>query len=150
MRRGVAQRALKNHYSGYKKIYKIFNMNIMPYGILDTTVICQMIDMARNQEYLEKHKYKLYQNKDGRWCTYLPDRKRLQRGSKESLEEALINYYKNAEYSPTVKEIFNEWNSRRVTLGKITAGRGRSDYVCISISVDRLLPVFFFREKFLL
>lgn len=34
-------------------------------GILDETVICKIKEME-NQEYLKKHRYKIYQNKDGR------------------------------------------------------------------------------------
>lgn len=57
----------------------------MTRGILDETVICKTLEMVRNQEYLKQHQYKIYQNKDGRWVTYLPGRKRIQRKNLASL-----------------------------------------------------------------
>lgn len=90
-------------------------------GILDLTVICKQLDMVKRQEYLNQHHYKIYQNKDGRWCTYLPGRKRIQSKFKESLEDAIVEYYKQAEENPTVGDIFAEWNSKRLSLGRIKA-----------------------------
>ena len=90
-------------------------------GILDLTVICNTLDMVKRQEYLEKHPYKIYQNNNGRWCTSLPGRKRIQSKFKESLEDVLIQYYKEAENNPTVCDIFRQWNDRRLELGKIKA-----------------------------
>lgn len=59
-------------------------------GILDETVICKIKEME-NQEYLKKHRYKIYQNKDGRWVTYLPDRKRIQRKDRAELEKLIVS-----------------------------------------------------------
>ena len=100
-------------------------------GILDMAVIYEQVEKMKRDEYLKMHHNKLYQNKDGRWCTYLPDRHRLQRRFKESLEDALIEYYKEAEYNPTVRDIFREWNDRRLEIGKIkdsTATRFDHDF----------------------
>lgn len=100
-------------------------------GILDLTVICEQVDMAKRQEYLEKHPYKIYQNKAGSYCTYLPGRRRIQSRFKDSLEDKLIAFYRQAEFSPTVGDIFTSWNERRVELGKIkksTATRFDHDF----------------------
>lgn len=91
------------------------------HGILDLAVIERQVNAMKRQEYLDKHKNKLYQNKDGRWVTYLPGRKRIQRGDKESLNDAIVEYYRKAEDNPTVGDIFNEWNQRRLDLGRIKA-----------------------------
>ena len=69
-------------------------------GILDETVICK-IETMKNQEYLKMHRYKIYQNKDGRWVTYLPGRKRIQRKDRAELEALVIEYYKKNRYDPT-------------------------------------------------
>lgn len=69
-------------------------------GILDETVICKIKEME-NQEYLKKHRYKIYQNKDGRLVTYLPDRKRIQRKDRAELEKLIVSYYKNNASDPT-------------------------------------------------
>ena len=91
------------------------------HGILDLAVIERQVNAMKRQEYLEKHKNKIYQNKDGRWVTYLPGRKRIQRADKESLNDAIVEYYRKAEDNPTVGDIFNEWNQRRLELGRIKA-----------------------------
>ena len=91
------------------------------HGILDLAVIERQVNAMKRQEYLDKHKNKVYQNKDGRWVTYLPGRKRIQRADKESLNDAIVEYYRNAEDNPTVGDIFNEWNQRRLELGRIKA-----------------------------
>ena len=99
-------------------------------GILDKTVICE-IEAMKNQEYLKMHRYKIYQNKDGRWVTYLPGRRRIQRKNKEELESLVIEYYKQNEADPTIADIFKEWNERRVNLNKIklsTATRFDQDF----------------------
>ena len=100
-------------------------------GILDLTVICNTLDMVKRQEYLSKHQYKIYQNKDGRWCTYLPGRKRIQSKFKESLEDAIVSYYRESAFNPTVGDIFNDWNRTRADFGKIkesTATRFDRDF----------------------
>jgi hypothetical protein len=38
--------------------------------ILDLTVLRRMYEMAKKEEYLKKHRFKVYQGKDGRWFTY--------------------------------------------------------------------------------
>ena len=103
----------------------------MTRGILDETVICKTLEMIRNQEYLKQHQYKIYQNKDGRWVTYLPGRKRIQRKSREELEEVIVRYYKDSLPDPTIADIYKEWNDRRVKLSKIkpsTATRFDHDF----------------------
>ena len=127
--------SVKNHYTGYQNLYYILIMDILrealANGILDLTVIRKQLDMVKRQEYLNQHHYKIYQNKDGRWCTYLPGRKRIQSKFKESLEDAIVEYYKQAEENPTVGDIFTEWNSKRLALGRIkasTATRFDHDY----------------------
>lgn len=65
---------LKIPYTGYQNLPYILTMDILrealANGILDLTVICKQLDMVKRQEYLNQHHYKIYQNKDGRWCTY--------------------------------------------------------------------------------
>lgn len=144
---------LKIPYTGYQNLYYILSMDILrealANGILDLTVICKELDMLKRQEYLQKHQYKIYQNKDGRWCTYLPGRKRIQSKFKESLEDAIVSYYKSAEFNPTVSDIFREWNDRRVDLGKIkrsTATRFDHDFdkffdALSNVRIKELTPV---------
>lgn len=49
-------------YAGYKNLSKIPIMDILrdvvTHGILDETVICKIVEMAKNQEYLNQHQYR--------------------------------------------------------------------------------------------
>ena len=45
-------------------------------GIIEPQQIQEKIEMAKNKELLEKHPYTIYQGKNGKWCTYLPDEKK--------------------------------------------------------------------------
>ena len=69
------------------------------------------------QEILSQHKSKIYQQKDGRWCTYIKEngnRKAIRVSSQSELEKRLYNFYleqdtesqlKNA----TLETLFDEW-----------------------------------------
>lgn len=81
---------------------------------------------AMSQRLLKDHPFKVWQGKDGKWYTHLPDdnkkekRKLVKRNSREDLEIAIIEYWEAVEDNPTLGEIFNEWNDRRQRIGKIT------------------------------
>lgn len=96
---------------------------IKEHGIVDLEQVQAELDMKKNQELLNKHPYTIYQGKDGKFYTYLPDDKKgrvfKKRASKEALESLVINYWKQQEENPTVQEIFDEYNNRRLELGKI-------------------------------
>ena len=42
-------------------------------GMIDTAYVRDMIEMQKRKEILEKHPYKIWEGKDGKWYTYLPD-----------------------------------------------------------------------------
>lgn len=87
----------------------------------------KQVDMNNREKYLTMHDHKIWQATDGKWCTYLTDpNKHKKRGlckrkTKEEVEEAIIEYWKQKECNPTIKEIFEEWNTRRLEMGKIKA-----------------------------
>ena len=41
--------------------------------ILSEEAISKALSMIKKEEYLKKHKYEIYNGKDGKWYTYLPD-----------------------------------------------------------------------------
>ena len=102
--------------------------------ILDEEVLSRVMCMLEKERYLLNHPYKLYQDKGGRWYTYLKDngkRRRISRKTKEELEKAVVASYKALNRLPTINDIFNSWNDRRVEMGKIkeaTATRYRTDF----------------------
>ncbi|MEE0862862.1 MAG: site-specific integrase [Lachnospiraceae bacterium] len=70
------------------------------HGMLDMKNVHNMIMKEERTKLLSKHQYKIFQDKDGRWKTTLPDknskngRKLVARKKKEDLEDAVIEYYK--------------------------------------------------------
>ena len=105
--------------------------------ILSPEAISRAISMVKREEFLKRHKYNIYKGRDGFWYTYLPDetkkfkRRQVKRKSREAVEDAVVEYYKNQSASLTLEEVFTEWNERREDLNKIkpsTASRYRHDF----------------------
>ena len=84
----------------------------------------EQIDMTKRKELLEKHPYKIWEGKDGKWYTYIPDKIKgrilKKRTSKKDIEDIVIDYLKEQIEDPTFGDIFNEWNDRRLKLNKIS------------------------------
>lgn len=95
--------------------------------IIDLSYVQEMKEMAERDKYLQQHPYKIWQGKDGKWRTYLPDetkangRKLIKRTSEEDIKKEVARYYRKEAENPTIQEVFEEWNDRRLQLGKIAA-----------------------------
>lgn len=93
-------------------------------GIINVDDIERQIEEMKRDEYLKKHEYKIWNGKDGKWYTYFPDtlkgRVLKKRNTREELEDEIVNYIKSLEKNPTIEEVFNEWNNRRLELGRIS------------------------------
>ena len=83
------------------------------------------MEVMKRNEFLNKHPYKIWKGKDGKWYTYLPDREKhrvlKKKTTREAVEEAVIAYWRTQSENPTVTEVFNEWNDRRLELKKISS-----------------------------
>lgn len=97
------------------------------YGILNDESISRMqedIESMERKEIINKHKYAINLGKDGYWRTYLPlqdgRRRMLKKKNEKDLYDALVSFYRDCEVSPTIEEIFNEWNDIRLEYGKIS------------------------------
>ena len=92
-------------------------------GIIDTALLQEKINMQKREELLKKHPYDIWIGKDEYWRTYLPDkekgRKLLKRKKRKDIEDVVISYLREEAENPTVRETFEEWNDRRLLLGKI-------------------------------
>lgn len=75
-------------------------------GIIDTALVQQKIEMQKRKEILEKHPYKIWEGKDGKWYTYLPDKERgrvlKKRVSRELIENDIIDFFKHEEENKVV------------------------------------------------
>ena len=93
-------------------------------GMLNLAYVQEQIEMSKRKELLNKHPYKIWEGTDGKWHTYLPERKKgripRKRNTLEEIQQVVVDYWKQQEENPTIEEIFNEWNDRRLELEKIS------------------------------
>lgn len=86
-------------------------------GTITDEDIQSYLEMQKDKVYLEQHKNKIWQGKDGFWRThYGDDRKLLKRKDRESLERFLIEYYKPK--MNTFKNRFDIWVDRQQKCGR--------------------------------
>ena len=97
---------------------------IISNGIINLSDVQNSMEAMKRKELLEKHPYKIWEGKDGKWYTYLPDDKKgrvqRERTSQVEIENLVINYWKAQMENPTINEVFKEWNDRRLELKKIS------------------------------
>jgi integrase len=95
-------------------------------GIIDMEYVREEIEMTKRKELLNKHPYKIWEGTNGKWYTYLPDEKKgrvqRERNTQTEIEKIVIDYWEEQSLNPTLKEVFNEWNDRRLKLEKISKG----------------------------
>lgn len=104
------------------------NDNILKYavdnGMIDLSYVQEQIEMITKKELLKKHPYKIYQGKDGKWYTYLPDDKKgrifKKRNTKENIESLIVEYWKEKETNPTINDIFKEWITDKINRQEIS------------------------------
>ena len=93
-------------------------------GIIDLSSVREQLEMAKKKEYLAKHQFQIWQGKDGKWRTYLPDKEKerrlVKKSTREAIEDAIVEYYKRESENPTIRDVFEEWNNRRLELQKIS------------------------------
>ena len=104
-------------------------------GIIDLSYVQEKYEMNKREEILKEHPYKIWEGKDGKWYTYLPDeknkRKLIKRKEKAQVEDAVIKYHKEQEDDPTVGDLFSEWlegKLGRTEISNATADRYRRQF----------------------
>ena len=93
-------------------------------GIIDINTLSKQIEMNERKKYLEMHKYNIWQGeKDGKWYTYLPDKKKgrrlIKRTNQRGIEDVIISYWKEEKINPTVDDIYKEWLSDKLSREEI-------------------------------
>ena len=93
----------------------------LEHGMIDMSYVQAQVDMNKRKELLGKHPYKIWEGKDGKWYTHLPDGEKgrvlRKRNSKTSLENMICDFWKKRETqterdklkSATLREIFPKW-----------------------------------------
>lgn len=96
----------------------------LEHGMIDMSYVQEQMEMNKRKEFLEKHPYKIWEGKDGKWYTYLPDKEKgralKKRNSLKDIEDVVVEYRKEQLENPTIREVFFEWNDRRLELKKIS------------------------------
>ncbi|MBQ9200444.1 MAG: site-specific integrase [Lachnospiraceae bacterium] len=107
---------LNNDYSAQEVLNYLVNC-----GTLNLADVCHQMDMNNDRKYLDMHENKIWQRKDGAYCTHLPDEKRklIVRKEQADLEKAIIKYYKTIEDRPTVKTVFYKWLEDKIKYNEI-------------------------------
>ena len=105
-------------------------------GIIDYATIQQQIELKKRKEYLEKHTYAVWNDKNDFWRTYIveerdgkKERRLLKKKTKEDLEDAIIDYYQDKD-SNTFKNRYDKWIERQQIFGvtNSTVYKYRTDY----------------------
>ncbi|MCI5679746.1 MAG: site-specific integrase [Bacteroidales bacterium] len=114
----------ENHfYDGAKEFYDLLKFAVEN-GKVDVQQIQEEYAMIKKQELLNKHPYNIYLGKDGKWYTYLPDKEKkrvkVKRTTKQAIEEAVIDYWQKETHNPTLDDVFQAWNDRRLLLKQIS------------------------------
>lgn len=106
-------------------------------GIIDIATIQHNICMNERKRYIAQHKYAIWQGTKNKWYTHLPgesenSRKLVKRNTREQIEDAIVDYYKNVEEEPYIKDVFYEWINRKLEYGEIlkqTYDRYETDFI---------------------
>lgn len=93
-------------------------------GMINVSYVQEQIKMKKRKELLEKHPYKIWEGKDGKWYTYIPDKKRgrilKKRNSEIEIEDVVISYLREKTENPTVDEVFESWISKKLERDEIS------------------------------
>lgn len=93
--------------------------------MIDINDVQDSIEAMKREELSKKHQYKIWQGKDGKWYTYLPDeskkdgRRLIKRVNREKLEDIIISYWKQVGEIHTLKSTFYEWAEEKLKYGEI-------------------------------
>lgn len=93
-------------------------------GMINISDVQNSMETMKREELLKKHPYKIWQGKDAKWYTYLPDGEKgrilRKRTTKRAIEDDVVGYWKTELENPIIREVFDEWNNRRLELKKIS------------------------------
>lgn len=87
--------------------------------------LCDAINDMKRQKLLAMHNEDIWQGKDGRYRTHIRDkttgkRKLIARSTKEGVEDALCEHYREMITDPTIEEVFKDWIDGKVEFNEIS------------------------------
>ncbi len=122
-----------------KNNVNITNDDILQYalsnGIINIEDVQEKIAMREREELLSKHPYKVWEGKNGKWYTYLPDeekgRVQKERKSQKDINNLIVSFWKEKNENPTISELFEEWITKKLEreeISKSTRDRYKRQY----------------------
>lgn len=92
-------------------------------GIINLDTIQMQIEMNIRKKYLDMHPYRIWEGADGKYHTYFPDEEKgripRKRNTLEEMQNLVVEFWKQQSENPTIAEVFEEWNDRKLELAKI-------------------------------
>lgn len=94
-------------------------------GMINIDDVQNSMEVMKREELLRKHQYKIWQGKDEKWYTYLPDeskkdgRRLVKRSDRRKLEDIVVGYWKQLGEVHTLKSTFYEWAGEKLRYGEI-------------------------------
>ena len=104
------------------------------YAIINTKDVQEQVFAMQKKELLNKHPYSIWESKDGKWHTYLPDEKKgrvpRRRNTQKEIEDLIIDYWKKLEEKPkTFDEVYYSWRKKYdLSLGHNSIAKYNTDY----------------------
>ena len=104
--------------------------------IIDLSYVQEQIEMAKRNEILKKHPYKISCGKDGLWRTYIPDesktagRRQIKKTTEAAIKTEVIAYWSEKLEKYTFNEYFNRWLDVKAAYGisETTLYKYKCDY----------------------
>lgn len=91
-------------------------------GIIDLSHIQDAVNMNKRKEILEQHPYSIWESKDGKWHTYLPDEEKgrvpRRRNTREAIEDVIVRYYEEQE-NCTFEYWWGQWVEKKKKFGVV-------------------------------
>lgn len=108
----------------------------------------QQLKMIKDQKYLQMHKYKITEGKDGKWHThyYGLDGKRhpILKNTREEVEQKLIEIYRRKSGIRYFPDIFESWIQEKLKYGEIceaTYAKYRNSYTRFFKSEEPIMQI---------
>lgn len=109
-------------------------------GIIDLSYVQDKVEMNKRKEYLERHPYKIWEGKDKKWFTYLPDAEKgrclKKRNTRKEIEDLVIEYYKKEEMKPCFRAVYKQWIAERQEFDEV----GKSSITRYENDFERFFP----------
>lgn len=95
-------------------------------GMININDVQNSMEAMKREELLKKHPYKIWEGKDGKWYTYIPDEEKgrmlKKKATKKAIEDDVIKYWKEETENPTIRDLFYEWIHRKLEYQDICVG----------------------------